>query len=140
MPGTVNQRFETESLPKVQRTDPLGRIQLMSRHAEHVDTKFAHKRRYLPCGLRRIRVKGYLSLARKKIPLIAWLLASLPPPVKMISPGWAPSSAATSPRAASTASRAGRPAQWALEGLPKWPDRKGRIDSATSGASGVLAL
>jgi hypothetical protein len=42
-------------------------------------------------------------------PRIAWLLASVPPPLKMISSGFAPISFATSARAFSIAERAARP-------------------------------
>ena len=64
------------------------------------------------------RPKMPRSLA-KTAPLRAWLLASLPPPVKTISSGLAPSKPATCWRAWSTAWWAVRPKTWLLEGLPK---------------------
>lgn len=80
------------------------------------------------------------ALRANQTPLMAALFDSLPPLVKTISSGERPSSLATWPRAPSTASRAGAPAQCALEGLPKESSRNGRIAAATSGATGVLAL
>ena len=73
-------------------------------------------------------------------PMIARLSDSVPPPVKMISCGFAPSRAASRSRESSIAARASRPAAWMLEGLPKCRSRYGRIASKTSGASGVVAL
>jgi hypothetical protein len=67
-------------------------------------------------------------------------LDSLPPLVKMISSERQPRSVAICPRAVATAARAGRPAQWGLEGLPKASSIIRRITSATRGAIGVLAL
>jgi hypothetical protein len=51
-----------------------------------------------------------------------------------------PSSAATCSRALSSASLAGLPAQWPLEGLPYGSSTTILIESTTSGAIGVLAL
>ena len=60
--------------------------------------------------------------------------------MKTISSGRAPISAATSARAASTASRAARPSRLSDEGLPKRSPRYGSIASRTSAATGVVAL
>jgi hypothetical protein len=68
------------------------------------------------------------------------VFASLPPLVKTISSGSAPSSAATWSRASSRAALARRAAQCPLDGLPKWSSRNGRIAAATAGPIGVLAL
>jgi hypothetical protein len=68
------------------------------------------------------------------------LFASVPPEVNTTSSSSHWSSAATCPRAFSTASRAERPNAWALEGLPKWSRRNGIIASTTSGRTGVVAL
>src|SRR5215831_7058396 len=73
-------------------------------------------------------------------PLIAWLVASVPPLVKTISSGSAPRSRATSPRASSTAVRARTPCSWALDGLPKHARKYGSIASTTAGSIGVVAL
>ena len=58
------------------------------------------------------------SRLAKKTPLMAWLFDSLPPLVKTTSVGSHPRSPATCPRAFSTASFAGIPAQWRLDGFP----------------------
>ncbi len=76
----------------------------------------------------------------KKTPFSAWLFASLPPLVNTISRGAQPTSAATWTLALATIWRAGAPAQWLLEGLPCPVSRAWRMMSATSGATGVLAL
>ena len=54
--------------------------------------------------------------------------------------GAAPSSAATWPRAVSSAAFAGALAQWPLDGLPNASSKNGRIAAATAGSTGVLAL
>jgi hypothetical protein len=76
----------------------------------------------------------------KKVPVNAWLLASLPPLVNTTSCVRQPSKAATWARAFSTMSRAGAPAQCGLDGLPKALSMVLRITAATRGAIGVLAL
>ena len=78
--------------------------------------------------------------APSTVPLMAWLLASLPPLVSSTSSASHCSKDAISRRAVSTASRAGWPAQCPLDGFPKWLSSKGRMTAATSGAIGVLAL
>ncbi len=72
-------------------------------------------------------------------PFTARLSASVPPPVKMISPGRTPSAAATVSRASSMAVLAARAAACWPEGFPKMPDRKGSIASSASGRMGVVA-
>ncbi len=75
------------------------------------------------------------------MPWSARLSASLPPLVKTISSAAQPSSAATSPRPASSNAFAGRPAQCPLDGLPKpSPSSAAAMASRTSGATGVVAL
>jgi hypothetical protein len=81
-----------------------------------------------------------LSFNAQATPLRARLLASLPPLVKTISSLSAPSRSATWLRARSSAALAPEAAQCALDGLPKWPSRNGRIAAATAGSTGVLAL
>jgi hypothetical protein len=67
-------------------------------------------------------------------------LASVPPEVKTISSGVAPTSRATSARASSTAARAARPGACVLDGLPGSARSAAAIASATSGRTGVVAL
>ena len=76
----------------------------------------------------------------KATPLIARLLASLPPPVKTISSGDAPINAATCARAFSTAAWAIRPYSCELDGLPNASSRNGSMASRTAGSIGVVAL
>jgi hypothetical protein len=93
-------------------------------------------------------IAGYLGremclrwrLLAKNTPFRARLLASLPPLVNTTSPCAQPSKPATWPRALSTISRAGVPAQCGLDGLPKAQSIVSRIATATSAAIGVLAL
>ena len=70
---------------------------------------------------------------------IAWLLASVPPPVKTIPEGSAPISRASCSLASSTRARAARPGAWIDEALAG-----ARIASATAsaapGQTGALAL
>ncbi len=77
---------------------------------------------------------------RRHVPLMAWLLASDPPPVKTISSGCAPISAATCPRAVSTASCAALPYACELDGLPHNSRSAWLTASATAGSTGVVAL
>src|SRR5438132_1500690 len=70
---------------------------------------------------------------------MARLSASVPPPVKTISAGLAPSAAATCSRASSMAVLATRAAACWPDGFPKDPWRKGSIASSASGRSGVVA-
>nr|WP_287092457.1 hypothetical protein [Mesorhizobium sp.] len=81
-----------------------------------------------------------LCLSAKNVPLIARLLASLPPLVNTISSVAQSSSAATWLRAFSSAAFAGMLAQWPLDGFPKAPSRYGRMAAVTEGSIGVLAL
>lgn len=76
----------------------------------------------------------------KNSPLMAWLLASVPPDVKTISVASQQSSAATCDRSLSQRRLApeGRPN--AGEGLPYAIVKNGDIAATTSGANGVLAL
>ena len=74
------------------------------------------------------------------VPKIARLSASVPPLVKTISLGFAPISAATDSRAASTAARARCPAEWTEPALPKFSPRNGSMASRTAGSTGVVAL
>jgi hypothetical protein len=60
--------------------------------------------------------------------------------VKTISPGRAPTSAATCSRASSSAARAAAPSACALLGLPKRSRSARAIASATSSRRGVVAL
>ena len=85
-----------------------------------------------------IPARGGLAFAAT--PRRAALSDSLPPEVKTISAGSAPTSSATRARASSTAPRARCPNQWRLEGLPKSSRRNGSIASSTRGSSGVVAL
>ena len=73
-------------------------------------------------------------------PLMARLLASVAPLVKMISRGWAPRTAATCSRASFTASSAAQP-YWCvrLPALPKCSVRYGSIAATTRGSQGVVA-
>ena len=80
------------------------------------------------------------SRAAAAAPRSAVLSASVPLPVKTISPGEAPIRAATCSRAVSTAARACWPNQCRLDGLPKPSRRMGSIASSTRGSSGVVAL
>ena len=79
------------------------------------------------------------SRAERAAPLMARLSASVPPPVKTISAGLAPSAAATCSRASSIAVLAARAAACWPDGFPKEPWRKGSIASSASGRSGVVA-
>src|SRR5665213_4288654 len=72
-------------------------------------------------------------------PRSAVWLASLPPLVKITSAEAAPTSAATSSRAASTAWRAARPARWTDEALPH-RNSASAIAAATSGSTGAVAF
>src|SRR4029079_13476393 len=76
----------------------------------------------------------------KNTPPSAALLDSVPPDVKTTSSALEPMSAATCRRARSIAVRARTPAQCKLDGLPYGPSISSRIDAATSGARGVVAL
>ncbi len=67
------------------------------------------------------------------------LSASVPPEVKMISPGVQCSSSAIFLRADSMAARTFLPCAWVEDGLPKSSSIKGFIASNTSGSSGVVA-
>ncbi len=80
-----------------------------------------------------------LALAAQATPLRARLSASVPPEVKTISRGFAPSAAAIRSRASSSPWRARRPEAWMLEGLPWCSVRYGSIASSTSGRSGEVA-
>ena len=73
-------------------------------------------------------------------PNTAMLSASVPPPVKTISPSCAPSNFAMRTRASSIAARASRPNTCTLLALPKCSRRYGNIASSTAGSSGVVAL
>ena len=73
-------------------------------------------------------------------PKIARLSASVPPLVKTISLGFAPISAATESRAASTAARARWPGVCTELALPKLSRRNGSMASSTAGSTGVVAL
>jgi hypothetical protein len=64
---------------------------------------------------------------------------SVPPAVKMTPPGLAPTKAATSSRASSTARRASRAAWCEPDGLPTTPCCHGAIASATSSRRGADA-
>ena len=92
------------------------------------------------CSTRVVTMWGRRRPAAKNAPLRAKLLDSLPPLVNTTSPGEHPSSAATRLRALSTSSRAGAPAQWEAEGLPKASSMASAMAVRTSGARGVLAL
>ena len=73
-------------------------------------------------------------------PLIARLLLSVDPEVKMISLGSAPISAATCSRAMSTPSSASQPYRWLrLPGFPNLVVKYGSIASTTRGSHGVVA-
>ena len=80
------------------------------------------------------------SRAGRATPRRARLSASVPLPVNTISAGDAPTSAATSPRASSTAARARWPNQCRLDGLPKPSRRTATMASSARGSSGVVAL
>ena len=82
------------------------------------------------------RFSGGADRAR---PRTARLSASVPPPVKKISAGDPPSSAATGPRAASTASLAAFPAACNEDGFPRPPPRCGSMASSTLGSRSVVA-
>jgi hypothetical protein len=92
------------------------------------------------CSICVVMMCARLRFPAKNSPFRARLLDSLPPLVKTISSGAQPSRAATCPRPVSTAARAGRPAQWLLDGLPKPSSSIRCITAATPGAIGVLAL
>ena len=70
---------------------------------------------------------------------MAQLSLSVPHDVKRISPGVALISFATRSRPRSTASFAGRPSAWELDGLPQQPI-SAVISRATSGYTGVVAF
>ena len=72
-------------------------------------------------------------------PRMAWLSASEPQPVKMISSGFAPISCATAALALFTAAAHDRPKACPLDGLPQWSCRNGMAASATSGHTGLVA-
>ena len=72
-------------------------------------------------------------------PRMAWLSASEPQPVKMISSGFAPISCATAALALFTAAAHDRPKACPLDGLPQWSCRNGIAASATSGHTGLVA-
>ena len=95
----------------------------------------------LPAGCPVDHHAGHLVLPGLIDPKRARLLASVAPEVKTISPGRAPSSAATCSRACSTASAARQPARWvALCGLPTPAGSShGSIAARTRGSSGVVA-
>src|SRR6478736_553106 len=79
------------------------------------------------------------SAAAIAMPLIARLLASVPPLVKTMSPARSPSIRATRARASDSASAAASPTVWWLDGLPYQRVRYGIIASSTSGRTGVVA-
>ena len=80
------------------------------------------------------------SGARATAPAIARLFDSVAPLVKTMSRGRAPISAATWPRACSTASRAAQPKGCcALDALPKRSVKYGSIAATTRGSHGVVA-
>ena len=70
----------------------------------------------------------------------AVLTLSVPPLVKTISSGSAPTSAATCSRACSMARRASLAAAYEPDGLAKPSRNHGSMASSTSGSSGVVAL
>jgi hypothetical protein len=72
--------------------------------------------------------------------LIARLLASVAPLVKVTSSGKAPSKKAIFSRASSSACLAFRPPWCAEDGFPKLSNINGRMASQASGSSGVVAL
>jgi hypothetical protein len=74
------------------------------------------------------------------VPRIARLFASVAPLVNTISRGAAPTRAATSARARSTAVRIAAPSRCALDGLPTPPSSAATIAARASGRSGALAL
>ena len=77
--------------------------------------------------------------AAPSAPKTARLADSVPPEVKMISPGSRPSWAATSSRASSSRRRARWAGRWLPVGLPRGSDRASAMACATSGRSGVVA-
>ena len=84
----------------------------------------------------------WLPFGRRALatPLIARLLDSVAPLVKMISFALAPIRAATCRRAASTASSAFHPkACVRLAALPKCTEKYGSMASSARGSTGVLA-
>ena len=71
---------------------------------------------------------------------MAMLLLSVAPEVNTISRGSAPTSAATCPRAVSTAASAARPIACSAEcGLAKFSVNHGSITASTRGSHGVVA-
>ncbi len=84
-------------------------------------------------------VPAALGVVPLRTPLSARLSASVPEPVKTISP-WAHSSTpASRSRAWSTAARAARPDRCTDDGLPCVVVKYGSISSRTRGATGVVA-
>jgi len=69
----------------------------------------------------------------------AWLSASLPPEVKMISPGSAPRHPATRARASLSASSASWPKVYRLEGLPHSLSMASIMAARAAGETGVVA-
>ncbi len=72
-------------------------------------------------------------------PSTAVLSASVPPPVKMTSPGAQPSRPATTSRASSTAVLASRARRCEPDGLAKCSVRYGSMAATASGCIGVVA-
>ncbi len=79
------------------------------------------------------------SWAARAAPFTARLSASVPPPVRTISDGSAPSATAICSRASSSAVLAARAAACAPDAFPNISDWYGRMAAAASGYIGVVA-
>ncbi len=77
---------------------------------------------------------------RRAAPLMAKLLASVPPEVKKISCSFTPQAWATTRRASFFACSALKPRRCSEEGLPKLSVSTSCMAAATSGSTGVVAL
>ena len=79
------------------------------------------------------------SRAASAAPLIARLLASVAPEVKMTPEATPPQSRAILARAASRDSRASAPSEWRADGFPMPASRNGRMTASTRGSTGAKA-
>ena len=91
------------------------------------------------CSIAVVTMRRRPPSAARSTPCSARLLDSLPLAVNTTSSVCAPSSRATSSRAASTASRAASPRECTLEALPNEAPSHGSMASTTSGAGRVVA-